>query len=622
MISSAWRLICVVLLLAAVPALADDAASPHKSLDPAMAAFLVQSGGGRLALPDLRALSPEIAEILCEFPGDLLLDGVTEIDEAVAASLARHTCESWHSSVNWVRGNVQYPILTLNGVKELSDDAAAALAEHPGRIELQGLRKLTSLPLATKLASHAPATDATKPPVPENWNPATNPKLMDALSHHAEQVRLDRLFYRPGNPLHLDHLESLTGPFAAEISRPRGFLYLNGLKMLPEDVAVALGRHSGGLSLNGLAALPEAAAEELSVTDGGLSLSGVTSLTDRQLELLSEHEGDLKLDGIRSLSDHQAGLLAKHTGSISLSGLTEASTAALTAILNKPKAADSWIRLDGLHALPDELAGALGSCECSLSFCGLRTISPAVAASLAASPGAIRLNGITSMPPEIAQCFAGKDKALHLDGLRDLPAELADALADHRGPLSLDGVQTLSRDAAMALSNHEGPLSLRGLSTIDDNVAVALFRSEMPIALAGLTGIKEAGARALASHLDAVARGFNRNLRKKGLEQNADINDLVEVEDEESGGVELGVQIRIEDRVREMNDAEQPDGPKALTPEVARLLAACDGPLILDHLKELSADTARREVLCALMEHPEVFAGVMCCEPGRPWRRC
>jgi len=594
-ISIACQLGCVAWLLAAVPVLADDAASPQKSLDPAMAAFVVQSGGGRLVLTDLRSLSPEITDILFEFPGDLMLDGVTEIDEAVAASLARHTCESWHSSVNWVRGNVQYPTLTLNGVKELSDDAAAALAEHPGRIELQGLRTLTSLPLATKLASHAPATDATRPPVPEDWNPANNPEVMDALSHHAEQVRLDRLFYRPGNPLHLDHLESLTGPLAAELSRHRGLLSLNGLKVLPEDVAVALGRHTGGLSLNGLTTLSEAAAEELSAADGGLSLSGVTSFSDRQFELLSEHEGDLTLDGIRSLSDHQAALLARHTGSISLGGLTEASTAALTAILNKPKAADSWIHLDGLRGLPDGLASVLGACECGVSLCGLRSISPAVAASLAASPGAVRLNGITTLPPEIAQCFAGKDKALDLGGLRDVPAELADALADHRGSLSLDGVQSLSRDAAMALSNHEGPLSLRGLSTIEDDVALALFRSEMPIALAGLTGIKEAGARALASHLDTVARGSNQNFRRMGLERNADINDLVEVEDEENPGyVKMGVQIRIDNRVREMNEAEQPDGPKALTPEAARLLAACDGPLILDHVKSLSADTARQ----------------------------
>jgi hypothetical protein len=199
------------------------------------------------------------------------------------------------------------------------------------------------------------------------------------------------------------------------------------------------------------------------------------------------------------------------------------------------------------------------------------------------------------MPPEIAQCFAGKDKALDLGGLRDVPAELADALADHRGPLSLDGVQSLSRDAAMALSNHEGPLSLRGLSTIEDDVALALFRSETAIALAGLTGIKEAGARALASHLDTVARGSNKNFRRMGLERNADINDLVEVEDEENPGyVKMGVQIRIDNRVREMNEAEQPDGPTVLTPEAARLLAACDGPLILDHVKSLSADTARQ----------------------------
>ncbi len=595
MISFASRLACVAFLMGGMSVLAQNAATAHKPLDPAMAAFLVQSGGGRLVIPDLRVLSPEIAEILGQFPGDLLLDGVTEIDEDVAASLASHICESWHSSANWIRGNVQYPILTMNGVQELSDDAAAGLAEHPGRIELRGLRTLTSLPLATKLASHAPATDATKPQEPKNGNgnPFSN-GYVDALSDHAEQVRLDRLFYLPGNPLHLDHLGSLTAPVAAELARHRGFLSLNALKVLPDKVAIALGRHSGGLSLNGLTALSEIAAEELSAGDGGLSLCGVASFTDQQLEFLAEHEGELRLDGIRSLSDRQATLLAKHEGSISLGSLTEVSSAALTALLSKPKAADSWIRLDGLRSLPAEVAGVLGGCECNVSFCSLPTISPAVAASLAAGVGAVRLNGITTLPPEIAQCFAGKDKALDLDGLRTLPLELADSLADHRGPLSLDGVQSLSRDAAMALSNHEGPLSLRGLTGIEDDVALALFRSEMPITVGSLDGIKETGAKAVAGHLDAVSRGFNRHLRKMGLERSADINDVVEVEDEETGGVALAVSVRIDTHFREMNEAERPDGPLVLTPEVARLLAACDGPLILDHLETLGADAARQ----------------------------
>ena len=585
-------LVAIVLVTASTRA--DDEASPRKSLDPATAAILIQSGGGRLVIPDLKALSHEVADVLCEFTGDLLLDGVTEIDETVAASLARHTCESWYSSVNWVRGNVQYPILTLNGVKELSDDAAAALAQHPGRVEIQGLRKLTSFALATKLASHAPATDATKPSVPDGWNPATNPEAMDALSHHAEQVRLDQLFYQPGNPLYLDNVESLTGQLAAELSRHGGFLSLNGLKVLPEDVAVALGRHSGGLSRNGLATISEKVTEALAASDGRLSLSGVASLSDQQIECLSEHEGKLQLDGMRSLSDRQATLLAKHAGDISLGGLTECSAAALKAILNKPKAADSWICLDGLRVLPDELAGVLGSCQCRLSLCGLRAISPAVAASLAAAPAAVRLNGITEMSAAIADSFAGKDQAVDLDGLRGLTEDLADSLADHRGPLSLNGVQSLSRDVAMALSNHEGPLSLKGLTAIEDDVAIALFRSETPIALAGLAGIKESGATAAAGHLDTVARGFNRRLRTMSLERNADINDLVEVEDEETGRVKLGVRIRVDTRIREMNESERPDGPTALTPEVARLLAACDGPLILDHLNTLSADVARQ----------------------------
>lgn len=36
---------------------------------------------------------------------------------------------------------------------------------------------------------------------------------------------------------------------------------------------------------------------------------------------------------------------------------------------------------------------------------------------------------------------------------------------------------------------------------------------------------------------------------------------------------------------------------------------------------DVSADAARTEIMGALMERPEVFAGVMTTEPGRPWRR-
>jgi hypothetical protein len=582
MITFALRLGCGALLLAAVPALADDAATPQKSLDPAMAAFLVQSGGGRLVIPQLKVLSPEIADILCQFPGDLLLDNVTEIDEAVAASLARHTCESWRACVRWIRGNVRPPALTLNGVKDLSDDAAAALAEHPGRIELRGLRKLASLPLATKLANHAPSTNDTNPGV-RAWK---EDKYLDALMFHAEQAQMDKLFFLPGNPLHLDNVASLVPTVVSELARHRGLLSLNGLKTLSDESAAALGRHMGGLLLDGLTVLSNAAAEELAGSDGRLSLSGVTSLTDEQLEFMSAHEGELQLDGIRSLSDHQAAILAKHTGSISLGGVTEASPMVLTAILNKPKAVDAWIRLDGLHSLPDELAGVLGGCGCSVSLCGVRTISPATAASLAASSGAIRLNGITEMPSEIAQCFSGKDNALELNGLQKMPVELADALADHRGSLSLDGVQSLSRDVAMALSNHEGPLSLAGISTIDDDVAVALFRSETPIALAGLKDLKEAGAKALATHFNSVAGGYNK--RRRGTALSEQLKAYPELR---PALLELG---ESRGRVRERSEAECPDGPAALTPALAASLAAYDGPLTLNHVTTLDAAAARQ----------------------------
>lgn len=575
---------------------ADAPAESVKPLDTTAVQSLVEGGASRLTLPNLKTVTPEIADILSTFQGDLTLGGITTLDEAAAGRLAGHTCESWYSSL---KGNVPYPALVMDGIKELDDAAADAIAEHPGRIQMEGLRKLSSLSLATKLASHRPETADTKPKVPENANFFRNPELMDALSYHSRQVLLDKLFFRPGNPLRLDRLKSLSGPIAGELSRHRGFLSLDGLESLPDDVAVALGRHSGGLSLDGLTTLSDAAVEELSASDGMLSLCGIESFSDEQMRHLSEHEGDLRLDGVRRLSDAQAAMLSQHEGGISLGGLTEASTGVVASILKKRTTPGSWIRLDGLRSLPDDLAEALGRCECSLSFGGLKTISPALAASVAGTPGAIRLAGVIRLSPEAAMAFGGKTKEIMLDGLREMPVDLADALGDHRGPLSLDGLKSLSRDAAMSLSNHDGPLSLGGIEALDDDLALVLFRSETPIALAGLKKMTKAGARALAGHLDAVSATYNLWRREAAIElmtsprlEGQPIAALAA--QQEAKGSRLSDQSAYRRFTREMNAAECPDGPTVLTPELAALLAAYDGPLILDHLTSLDTETARQ----------------------------
>ena len=59
---------------------------------------------------------------------------MTTLSPEVARELAKHSTK-----------------FTLFGLAEISDEAAAALAEHRGTILLNGLTKLTSVPLTTRM---------------------------------------------------------------------------------------------------------------------------------------------------------------------------------------------------------------------------------------------------------------------------------------------------------------------------------------------------------------------------------------------------------------------------------------------------------------------------------------
>ena len=78
---------------------------------------------GDLSLNNLNELSDAVAEALSKHQGNLYLDGMTELSDAVAEALSKH------------QGN-----LYLRGlrVSELSDKAAEALSKHQGNLSLAG----------------------------------------------------------------------------------------------------------------------------------------------------------------------------------------------------------------------------------------------------------------------------------------------------------------------------------------------------------------------------------------------------------------------------------------------------------------------------------------------------
>jgi len=107
-----------------------------------------------LRIDNLSALSPETAEALAAHEGVLVLNGLTSLPPAVAASLAKRTGNS-----NAVRSNgssltaKRTGTLVLNGLETLSTESAAALCAFTGELVLKGI---TELPpeTAAALAQH------------------------------------------------------------------------------------------------------------------------------------------------------------------------------------------------------------------------------------------------------------------------------------------------------------------------------------------------------------------------------------------------------------------------------------------------------------------------------------
>jgi hypothetical protein len=184
-------------------------------------------------LSSAKGISDDAAEVLAQHEGELSLNGLTELTDAAALALAKH--------------NVGY--LSLNGLTHLTYSVALALSNREETLEFGGLTKLTE--------------DVAK-----------------ALAKHKWSLILP--------------LDELSDSVAEALAKSEAFLYLDWLTELTESAAKALSKHKTFLSLEGL-----------------------TELSDAVAHALVEHEGDLRLDAdMIELSDAAAEALSRKKGTI------------------------------------------------------------------------------------------------------------------------------------------------------------------------------------------------------------------------------------------------------------------------------------------------------------------
>jgi hypothetical protein len=329
------------------------------SLTPAQARRIVTGLRGPLVLEGVTELSPEAAGVLALHDSDLSLPSLREVSPEVARRLAGHK-----------------QTLSLDGCRSLSPEAAAALAIHG----LEGIRKSTQESLAAQAAWSA---------VPRAYDPA------DRDADPTEQALWESRFIRP-QTLSLAGLRDLTLPVAEALGQHKGDLILDGVRTISDSAAEALGNHFGTLELNSLRSLSPRAARALA-TGGGV-WPACLKMGIR-----------LRLNGLRTLSPEAATELAAYQGTLWLSGLRNLSPELAAALAQfRPRCRLEWLNLYGVKRLSPEAARNLASFNATLCLGGLTSVSTDLAAALVDIRGRLHLPRVRRVSSDVAEILMSR----------------------------------------------------------------------------------------------------------------------------------------------------------------------------------------------------------------------
>ena len=274
-----------------------------------------------LHLPRLRSLSPAFIAAMLKRPRhhvtNVNFDGLEELADETAAAMKAH--DRFNLSLNGLTAlspaaarsiGTRNGFLYLNGFMSVSAEILAALAEHEAH---PAARPLVFLDGLTTLGDDAAAILARWP----KWS-GRLPRLETVSEGVATALASSRNW--DGS---LPAVKAVSAPVAKQLATRPGNLSLDGLGELPDDVAAALAGHAGGtLSLDGLRTLSDGAAAALATHAGRLSLDGLAALSSAAARSLAARPGDwLTIDGVKSLTPEAARALAAAPGVVSLTGL-------------------------------------------------------------------------------------------------------------------------------------------------------------------------------------------------------------------------------------------------------------------------------------------------------------
>ena len=277
-------------------------------------------------------------------------------------------------------------ILYLPHLQTLSVEQAEAIADHGGKIYLNGISNLSSDVALTLFGGHFEELHL-------DGLQNISPKVAKEIYNHGsfsthislnglQSTHLDVMQYliHSGSYLSLKNLKTIQPSPTAHLSskkrRRHQSVYLPALSSLTSTVAQPLLQHPGAWSLNGLQEIDEDVLKIMGSSPiTSLELNGLTSLSAQQALLLQNpHPKQLTLNGIQKIDGTTATALAQNNIlSLTLNGIQKIEEQNLHILLQNPSM--HYISLDGLTNLKDahlrHLAQFHGS---SISISGIQNL--------------------------------------------------------------------------------------------------------------------------------------------------------------------------------------------------------------------------------------------------------
>ncbi len=390
------------------------------------------------------------------------------------------------------------------GLKNLNDIIALNLGQHQGKLFLNSLENLTESAARCLFCSFR-QKDHWQLRVSLNGLKSLSNELAAAICEPPESSDASK---GPSPHLSLDGLTSLGDGAAASLGKLKNtVLSLNGLTDLSDGVAAYLAKMEGHskLSLRGLTSVSKVAAAELLRYERDhsgfleIDFSWLTTISDDIARMFRVYGANRRLNGLTSLSVPAAeGLVADkyrhdhyHPHGIQLNGL-KSLCAEVAEVFGRMDCGSVYF--NGLREISPEAAAALSRTRAVIHLGGLTNLPEEVAATLG-KVREVHLNGVTHLCRESAaglmrqgQLRAGEGESLRdfrsrcghntrTLGLTSLSAEVAEVLAESSVDLFFTQLSHLSDDAAAALAKHDGRLGFYKLTDhLSATAAAALAR--------------------------------------------------------------------------------------------------------------------------------------------------